>query len=185
MTLKSGQALRTGVRRVLRVAAAVICRDRRILIARRSGADPLSGYWEFPGGKIHPGETPEDCLVREIREELGMNVAIVSALGSHEHRYAYRAVRLIFFAAKPVSGRPRLIAHDSIAWVYPDALKDYAFAPADRPMVRHIVRCQCVSPLPAALARRQCHYSSHRQQRVQCVNQKAVDGVSPGCPCRG
>jgi 8-oxo-dGTP diphosphatase len=159
MTLKSARSPRNGVRRVLRVTAAVICRGHRILIARRSGADPLSGYWEFPGGKIHPGETQEDCLVREIKEELGMNVAIVRTLGSHEHRYADRRLRLIFFEAKPVSGRPRLIDHDGIAWVHPEGLKDYAFAPADRPMVRHIVRHKCVSPLPAAPTRRQCHHS--------------------------
>lgn len=146
--------------RVLRVTAAIIRRGRRILIARRAGDDPLAGLWEFPGGKIHPGELPEACLVREIWEELGLRVGVVRALGSNEHRYPERTVRLLFFEVESLSGRVKLNAHDRVAWVYPVAMKAYVFAPADRPMVDHIVMNGGVAPLLGVAVR-----SARRKRR--------------------
>jgi 8-oxo-dGTP diphosphatase len=132
------------------VTAAVIRRGRRILVARRAGDDALAGMWEFPGGKLHPGESPEACLVREISEELGIAVAVVRALGSNEHRYPERTVRLLFYEAEVLSGRVKLAAHDRFAWVFPAEMAAYVFAPADRPMVAHIVGNGGVVPMLCA-----------------------------------
>jgi 8-oxo-dGTP diphosphatase len=139
--------------RSLLVTAAVIRRGRRILIARRAGADSLAGLWEFPGGKLKLGESPESCLVREISEELGLEVAVVRALGFNEHRYPERTVRLLFYEVESRSGRVKLSAHDRFAWVSPVMMNAYVFAPADRPMVDQIARNGGVVPLPVGSGR--------------------------------
>jgi 8-oxo-dGTP diphosphatase len=108
--------------------------------------------WEFPGGKLHSGESPEACLVREIAEELGLDVVVVRSLGANEHRYPERTVRLLFYEAEPISGRVRLAVHDRFAWVLPEALAGYAFAPADRPLVDQMLRAGGVVPMPRAAA---------------------------------
>lgn len=120
----------------LRVAAGVIRRNDLILVARRAGADPLAGKWEFPGGKIEPGESPEECLQRELAEELGITVRITQFLGSTRHDETKRRIELFFYEGEYVGGEIVLRIHDRIAWVASSDIAQYDLAPADLEFVR-------------------------------------------------
>jgi mutator protein MutT len=111
----------------------------KILIAQRKPGDTLGGYWEFPGGKCEPGEKIEDCLVREVREELGIEVLPRHFLCRTEHAYAHRTVVLHFYLCDWVSGHP--IRHDvhDFRWVEPAELRSYKFPPADTEMINELV----------------------------------------------
>jgi len=119
----------------LQVTAGVLRRGGALLIARRGPGDALAGQWEFPGGKIEPGETPEACLVRELREELGVETRVVRFLTRTTHSDFHRTVELLFYEVELVRGAPRPLCHDAIAWVAPAEMAGYDFAPADRPFV--------------------------------------------------
>jgi len=119
------------------VAAAIIRRRGRIFIARRSSGN-LHGKWEFPGGKIEEGETPEECLVRELREELGISVVVGKRLTEVTYRYKSGAVHLVVFLVKQVGGRIEPKEHEAIAWVAPEDFAFYDLAPADEPVARLI-----------------------------------------------
>lgn len=121
------------------VTAAVIRRGETVLIARRHSGD-LAGLWEFPGGKLEPGETPEACLAREIREELGLVIRVGCLLDRVEHAYPTKRIRLWFYAAACADGVPSLVDHDRVAWVRPADLGQYVFAPADAPFVERLLR---------------------------------------------
>ena len=120
------------------VTAAVLRRGDRVLIARRPPGSRQAGKWEFPGGKIEAGESAPDCLRRELREELGLDVEIGRFLGDVAHAYEWGEIRLLFFEARDTGGEPALRAHDRVAWVTPAEMGDYDFAPADLPMVRRL-----------------------------------------------
>jgi 8-oxo-dGTP diphosphatase len=124
----------------LRVTAGVIRQGDRILIARRAGHDPLAGKWEFPGGKIEPGEKPEDCLQRELLEELGITVRIGRFLESNCHDYPERRVELLFYEGEYVAGEVVPQIHDRFAWIEVQDLVDYDLAPADRPFARQLMK---------------------------------------------
>ncbi|WP_276088647.1 8-oxo-dGTP diphosphatase MutT [Pedobacter sp. JY14-1] len=117
------------------VAAAVIYKDEKILIARRAPGKHMAGYWEFPGGKIEPGETPGQCLLREIREELGISISVGHFLGEHLHDYGEKQVLLKAYRCAYASGELILVDHDEIQWVLPEDLSQYRFAPADIPFI--------------------------------------------------
>ena len=85
------------------VAIAVVEDAGRVLIGRRPKGKPLGGYWEFPGGRVEPGETPEETAIRECQEETGLRVDVVGTYGCHEHEYSYDHVKLYFFACRPES----------------------------------------------------------------------------------
>jgi len=138
----------------LPVVAGVVRRAGRIMIARRAGPDDLAGMWEFPGGKIRAGESPEAALRREWSEEFGMEVEPLRLLGETRHASRSRVVRLVFVEAR-AAGVPRFLeAHDAVAWVRAGGIGLYRFAPADRAMVRHIGLCRGVRPLPAGITGR-------------------------------
>jgi 8-oxo-dGTP diphosphatase len=118
-----------------RVTAAVIERDGMVLLARRQAGDPLAAKWEFPGGKIEPGETPEQCLARELDEELGVRVAVGEFLASSVYTYAHGAIELLAYRVRLVAGEPMARVHDELRWVARDALAAYELAPADNPIV--------------------------------------------------
>lgn len=121
----------------MQVAAAVIERDGRILLARRRPDGPHPLKWEFPGGKVEPGETPEQALRRELREELDIVATIGPELARYEYAYpGQSAIELIFYSVIAVDGEPRNRSFASICWEAPGAIADYDFLEGDREFIR-------------------------------------------------
>jgi len=125
---------------IIWVTAAIIVRDGKILIAQRHPTDRMAGLWEFPGGKIEAGETPEACLHRELREELAIDVRVGKALGVSEYHYDHISIRLMAYQAFWRGDDIRLLFHRDCRWVAPDQLDLFAFAPADLPFVHKLSR---------------------------------------------
>lgn len=123
----------------LPVTAAVLLREGRVLLARRPPGDRLAGYWEFPGGKIESGESPEDCLARELREEFGIEARVGDFLARSLHRYPEREVELLAYRVEHLSGEFELRDHDAVRWVLPEEIVPAELAPADRPLVPEIL----------------------------------------------
>lgn len=138
------QQPRGGSAGVQAVTAAVLHRNGRVLIARRPATDNLARKWEFPGGKIEEGETPEACLARELREELGIDGRIGAFLGESVHHYRHGTVRLLAYLACWEKGDLEPRAHDEIAWVTVSELDQYDFAPADVPFVERLMSGQWI-----------------------------------------
>ena len=114
------------------VVAAIIQRDGRILIGQRKdlGHHPLK--WEFPGGKVEPGETPEAALIRELQEELGLHARIDRELMRYEYQYPGRSrILLIFYRVVDFDGEPQNLDFDQIRWERPERLRDYDFLEGD------------------------------------------------------
>ena len=118
------------------VAVAILIENGRVLIARRKPGASQAGMWEFPGGKVRPGETPEACLRREIQEELGLDIAVGKFLGESIHAYADQCIRLLAYFARIEAGAPVLNDHAQVEWVRFDALGRFTFCAADMPFVR-------------------------------------------------
>ena len=116
---------------VIEVSAALIFRDAKLLIARRHSKAHLGGLWEFPGGKREPGETFEACLIREIREELGVEISVGRLFEDVRHDYPERSVRLKFFTCRLVSGEPRPLDCAAVRWVGQGELEQFEFPAAD------------------------------------------------------
>ena len=123
-----------------KVVAAIIKEKDQILIAQRHSKDPLAGKWEFPGGKLEPGETPEECLVREIREELQVELEIASFYDDNIYRYNDNAIHLLFYWAEILGGEVTPIVHDDVKWTTIKELTNFDFAPADIPIVKRLER---------------------------------------------
>lgn len=125
----------TSVVETVLVAAAVVVEGARVLLSQRKAGAHLAGRWEFPGGKVEPGEDPRDALRRELREELGLSVAVGEIVEATFHRYedAGRAVLLLFFEAARLPGSPDPVALDVAAfqWSGPEGLDPARFPPAD------------------------------------------------------
>lgn len=119
-----------------RVTAAVLEKDGKILLAQRKRGDALAGKWEFPGGKLEPGETPEACLRRELREEFGVETEIGAFVCSSEFEYKHARIELLVYRARHLSGEFRLNDHDAMAWVRPEDFSGYDLASADLPVVK-------------------------------------------------
>ena len=125
---------------VIDVAAGLLERDGLILITQRKLGSHLAGLWEFPGGKREPAETWQDCLVRELHEELAITVTVGELRYETVHHYPEKSVRLRFYAAVLISGEPRPIDCAAVAWVGPKDLPTYAFPEADRELVALLAR---------------------------------------------
>ena len=120
------------------VAAAVVIRDGRVLLTRRLDDQHLPGFWEFPGGKVESGESPEEAVVRECREEIGVELEVERILEVTHHQYPSKEVLLLFYLCSLVSGEVQHIEVADHAWVRPDELDEYPLPPADGPVVRAI-----------------------------------------------
>ncbi len=123
---------------MLTVIAGIIEREGTILIAQRKRSDQLAHKWEFPGGKLEAGETPEQCLVRELREEFGIDTEVTGFVGASIHAYDHISINLLAYATTYQSGEFVLNDHEAIRWVSIAELTDYDFAEADRPIVRQL-----------------------------------------------
>lgn len=119
------------------VVCAIIRREGRILLARRPPDKKLGGLWEFPGGKVEPGETAEAALHRELQEELGCTVRVTQALPPFVHAYDWGSIQLIPFLCVLAASSPEPHPHEhtALVWVDPAALRDYSLAPADVPLL--------------------------------------------------
>ena len=122
------------------IAAAVIRRDGRLLLCRRAErpGDSCAGLWEFPGGKREPGESLEDCLVRECREEFGVQVKPLRVREQLTHIYPEITVRLTFFDAELTAGEPEARVHTALVWALPEEWDRYPVCPADRPLLERL-----------------------------------------------
>jgi 8-oxo-dGTP diphosphatase len=125
---------------LLVAACALVDVDGRILIAQRPEGKSLAGLWEFPGGKVEPGETPEACLVRELREELDIEVsqACLAPFVFASHAYDSFHLLMPLWLCRRWTGAPRAVEHQALAWVKPQRLADYPMPPADEPLVAHL-----------------------------------------------
>jgi 8-oxo-dGTP diphosphatase len=124
---------------VIRVVAAVIERGGCFLVTRRLAGTHLEGHWEFPGGKCNAGEGLEECLTREIREELGQAIDVGPEILVTVHQYADRAVELHFFEGT-LAGPARAVLGQEMRWVTREDLGSLALPPADRDLVERITR---------------------------------------------
>lgn len=116
-----------------RVVGAAIMRHDRILCTQRGPGRSLEGYWEFPGGKIEPGETPRQALEREISEELRCRVEVRERVCTSRYSYEFGRIELSTFVCHLVEGDPHLTEHEQIRWNEPEGLIGLDWAPVDRP----------------------------------------------------
>jgi len=126
------------VARQIHVVGAVVVQDGLVLATQRGTDGSLPGLWEFPGGKIEPGESKEAALVREIDEELGCTVEVQGEVATTAYEYEFGVVTLTTFYCRLVAGTPQLTEHASMAWLRPDELGSIDWAPADIPAVAKI-----------------------------------------------
>lgn len=122
-----------------RVTAAIIIDKQRVFLAQRPAGDPLAGKWEFPGGKIEPGETPEQCLARELHEEFGIHATVGRFFCESRFAYPKGVIHLLAFLVHSCIGEFQLHAHGALAWVAPEELMDRDLSPADIPIARSVV----------------------------------------------
>jgi 8-oxo-dGTP diphosphatase len=118
------------------VSAGLIRSNGRVLITKRPTGSHLSGFWEFPGGKREDGENLEECLVREIREELGVSVRVERFLSRVDHEYGGFSISLHLFLCSEPQGEPVPLGCESLAWVHPEELIRYPMPPADEQLIR-------------------------------------------------
>ena len=122
---------------LLVAAAALIDADGRVLICKRPAGKALAGLWEFPGGKVETGETPEACLIRELDEELGIKVATACLAPFVFASHGYDSFHLIMplYLCRRWEGSVQALEHEAIAWVKPNQMGAYPMPPADAPLV--------------------------------------------------
>jgi len=121
------------------VTAAIICRDGEILITRRPEGKRQGGMWEFPGGKLEGGESPADCLCREIREELDLAIRVDALFDVVHHRYDWGAILLLAYRCTPFSTTIRNLQVAEHRWVSPETLGDFPFLAADEPLISKLM----------------------------------------------
>ncbi|HWN97011.1 MAG TPA: 8-oxo-dGTP diphosphatase MutT [Methylomirabilota bacterium] len=122
------------------VSAGLVFRDGKLLITQRHANAHLGGLWEFPGGKRECDESFEACLVRELREELGIEVIVRELVETVEHDYAEKRVLLKFFRCEWLAHEPQLLGCPAFAWVRRDKLADYNFPAADARLLERLLQ---------------------------------------------
>ena len=123
----------------VQVAAALVLHEGRYLLTRRKADVHLGGLWEFPGGKREPGESLEECLRRELREELGIEITEPVPFQVIRHAYPEKTVELHFFRCSIKDGQPRPLGCEALRWVTPEELTRLSLPPADRPLVDALI----------------------------------------------
>lgn len=124
---------------MIEVTAAIIMDQQCVLIAQKESTHKLAGLWEFPGGKIEPGETPEACLERELAEELGIAIEITGFFGEYIFPLETAVLHLRGYQARVIGGVLTLHEHDDARWVSVDDLQQYSFVPSDMGFVERLV----------------------------------------------
>ena len=119
------------------VAVALVDADGRVLLAQRPPGKAMAGLWEFPGGKIHPGESPEAALIRELKEEIDIDVteACLAPFTFASHRYESFHLLMPLYVCRRWQGTLRPLEGQTLAWVRPERLGEYPMPPADKPLV--------------------------------------------------
>ena len=130
-----------GTRVLLVVACALVDPDGRILLAQRPKGKAMEGLWEFPGGKVDPGERPEAALIRELREELEVETkpSCLAPLTFASHAYADFHLLMPLYICRRWWGTVRATEGQTLKWVRPRAMRDYPMPPADEPLVAHLI----------------------------------------------
>jgi 8-oxo-dGTP diphosphatase len=125
---------------ILVAACALVDSDGRVLLAQRPPGKPMAGLWEFPGGKVETGERPEQTLIRELREELGIvvNEACLAPLTFASHAYPDFHLLMPLYVCRRWEGTVRALEGQSLAWVRANRLRDYPMPPADEPLISHL-----------------------------------------------
>ena len=122
--------------KIIKVVAAILQKEDKILIARKKQGKPLAGYFEFPGGKIEEGETPEESLIRELMEEMNIKIAVKEYIGESIYDYGNdKVISLLGYTAEIIDGEIKLSDHDKYEWVTLEQINNYKIAPADIPLI--------------------------------------------------
>jgi 8-oxo-dGTP diphosphatase len=129
-----------GVPILLVSAVALLDADNRVLLAQRPEGKSMAGLWEFPGGKVEPGETPEAALIRELNEELGIDTheSCLAPIGFASHGYDEFHLLMPLFVCRKWQGEPTAQEGQTLTWVRPNALRNYPMPPADVPLVAQL-----------------------------------------------
>ena len=126
---------------VLVAACALVDTDARVLLAQRPAGRPMAGLWEFPGGKLDAGERPEDTLIRELKEELGIAVEenCLAPLAFASHTYPDFHLVMPLYVCRRWQGTVTPLEGQKLVWVRPNRLRDYPMPPADEPLIAHLM----------------------------------------------
>jgi mutator protein MutT len=130
-------------RKFIEVSAALIFRNGQLLITQRPANSHLGGCWEFPGGKRESGETFEQCIIREIREELGVEISVGELFDEVSHTYPEKSVRLKFFLCQLLTGEPRPIDCAGVKWIQKAGLDEHQFPAADARLLGKLKSTDC------------------------------------------
>ena len=121
---------------MIKVVAAILQKEDKILIARKKEGKPLAGYFEFPGGKIEKGETPEESLARELMEEMNIKIDVKEYVGESIYDYGNgKVISLLGYISEIIDGEIKLSDHDRYEWVTLEEINNYKIAPADIPLI--------------------------------------------------
>ena len=124
---------------MIKIVAAILQNDDKILIAKKKEGKPLAGFYEFPGGKVEEGENPEDSLVRELMEEMSIKVTVKDYVGKSIYDYGNgKVIELLGYTAEIIEGDIVLTDHDEYRWVTLEEVCNYNIAPADIPLISKI-----------------------------------------------
>jgi 8-oxo-dGTP diphosphatase len=136
--------------RLLLVTAAVIFDGEKVLITRRPETSSQPGLWEFPGGKMDPGESPEDALCREIREELDVEISVQEIMDVVYYRYEWGPVLILAYRCQLLTTTLRTVGVAEYRWVHPETLAGFPFLAADQPIIQRLNGGKTLPKLPAS-----------------------------------
>ena len=154
------------MKRQIDVVGAVVISDGQVLCVQRGPQGLLAGKWEFPGGKIEAGESPQQALKREIREELTCHVEVGAEVTTTSHEYDFGVVKLTTFYCRLISGAPQLLEHAQLSWQAPEELLELDWAPADIPTVG-LIQSHIAANRRPPLGRSSADDAGHDPQHVR------------------